>query len=59
MSNQIRKPTKAWRSEKKATHEEDFESLQFEDILANLCRMGSHDCENPYPRDLLNCPQLW
>ncbi len=52
MSNQIRKPTKAWRSEKKATHEEDFESLQFE--ILGLCRCP--DCENPYPRDLLNCP---
>ncbi len=52
MSTHIRKPTKAWRSEKKATHEEDFEALQFE--ILGLCRCP--DCEHPYPRDLLNCP---
>lgn len=52
LSQRIKKPTKAWRSEKKTEDDTDFEALQFE--IMGLCRCS--DCEHPYPRDLLNCP---
>lgn len=53
MSQHIRKPTKAWRSQKKHTEDTDFESLQLE--ILGLCRCP--DCEQPYPRDIDNCPK--
>ena len=53
MSAHIRKPTKAWRSQKKHNEDTDFELLELE--IVGLCRCS--DCEQTYPRLLDNCPK--
>ena len=54
MSAHIRKPTKAWRSQKKHNEDTDFELLELE--IVGLCRCP--DCEQTYPRLLDNLPQM-
>jgi hypothetical protein len=55
MGDKIKKPTKAWRSGKKATHdkeEDDLIRLQYEVMGMRYC----DDCNSPYEYRLNACP---
>lgn len=55
MTEKIKKPTKAWRSGKKTTHdaeESELLRLQYEVMGLRYC----HDCDTPYEYRLNECP---
>tara|TARA_Y100000310_G_scaffold336714_1_gene421995 strand:- start:395 stop:589 length:195 start_codon:yes stop_codon:yes gene_type:complete len=55
MTEKIKKPTKAWRSGKKATHdaeESELLRLQYEVMGLRYC----DDCDTPYEYRLNECP---
>lgn len=57
MSGRIRKPTKAWRSNKNCKYDEtlndDLERLQLE--IMGLWRCNG--CQNAYPLEIKKCPK--